>query len=169
MNVTQRINQELWNVHHAISVNSPKLGELVVVNKSHLDEVKMNIGCDEVLLEEAITRNRHLLKYYSNATVFNFSPKRYSELFSYVRRVRAQHILVHNYNGYSTSSYSIVKNLRCIVSGIRKREIKIIGFIGLALTIIPAFSLAKIDTLAGRNYLNWNRSESTRSKNSGLI
>src|SRR5579872_840285 len=67
-----RMHQVLWHLHDHVAAQSPKLGETYAVRRHLIGTLAPVAGCDEVLVEAAVTDAGRVLHYARDAVVHNF-------------------------------------------------------------------------------------------------
>ncbi|MFE7573152.1 glycosyltransferase [Streptomyces sp. NPDC057521] len=87
-----RLHSLLWQLHHEVALDRPKLGEIVAVRSSFLPHrLTAPVNCDEVLMEAEVIGAGGRLAYVPEAEVRNFPPHSVGELYGQRRRIACQH------------------------------------------------------------------------------
>jgi cellulose synthase/poly-beta-1,6-N-acetylglucosamine synthase-like glycosyltransferase len=108
----------LWRLHHMISLDNPKMGELVAF-RNVLKEIPIDTATDEASIEAIIINSGYRIKYAENAIVYNKGPENLRDFISQRRRIAAGHLYVSKTQNRSVSTSSVrniliplLKNLR---------------------------------------------------------
>jgi biofilm PGA synthesis N-glycosyltransferase PgaC len=96
----------LWSLHHRISLEHPKMGELVAF-RNIVKKIPADTAVDEASIEVLITRAGLKLKYVGDALVYNKGPETVRELLNQRRRIAAGHLSVRVKQGHSVSTTSL--------------------------------------------------------------
>ena len=153
-----------WDLHHRIAIISPKLGELVLVDKTFMKNIPSNSGCDEVMLEVTAVHNLGELFYVENAIIHNQPIGSIQEIFDAHRRIHFQHKKAWSLNNYTPATYSIHKNFSIILSSLKFHKLKSGYLILLGILIISARVFSNFDYWNKRDVHNWKPTETTRSQ-----
>ncbi len=108
----------LWNLHHRISLEHPKMGELVAF-RSTVREIPADTAVDEASIEAIVSRSGLGLKYVGDAIVYNKGPESIGDFIVQRRRIAAGHLYVRRTQGYCVSTTSTGHILRSLL-----REVK---------------------------------------------
>lgn len=96
-----RLHALLWDLHHAVALRSPKLGEIVAVRRAALAAgLPAGVHCDEALIEAIVAERGGRLAYVADALAYNFAPGTLAELYRQRRRIAAQHLTLKRLRGY---------------------------------------------------------------------
>jgi cellulose synthase/poly-beta-1,6-N-acetylglucosamine synthase-like glycosyltransferase len=97
----------LWQLHHNIASESPKLGEVVVLRSSLLRPIPENSAVDEATLEAGVVEQGRSLSYVPEAVVANRGPDNLHEYFDQRRRIAAGHFWLRRRTGYSVPTLDV--------------------------------------------------------------
>jgi len=97
----------LWQLHHNIASESPKLGEVVVLRSSLLRPIPENSAVDEATLEAGVVEQGRSLSYVPEAVVANRGPDNLHEYFDQRRRIAAGHFWLRQRTGYSVPTLDV--------------------------------------------------------------
>ncbi|MBI5199355.1 MAG: glycosyltransferase [Nitrospirae bacterium] len=94
----------LWKLHHRISLNRPKMGELIAFRKNIVKEIPLDTAVDEASTEAIITRDGYRLRYIKDAVAYNKGPENIKDFLKQRRRITAGHLYVKRTQNYSVST-----------------------------------------------------------------
>jgi cellulose synthase/poly-beta-1,6-N-acetylglucosamine synthase-like glycosyltransferase len=97
----------LWQLHHDISSESPKLGEVVVLRSTLLRPIPEDCPVDEANLEAVVIAQGHELSYVAEAVVANRGPSNVREYFEQRRRIAAGHFWLRKRTGYAVPTLDV--------------------------------------------------------------
>ena len=150
-----------WYIHHKISLNKPKFGELIAFRKL-FDRIEKT-AVDEEYIAMLILNKFKMQGYYAqNSILYNKGPETLSDIIRQQRRIHAGHISLGIKNNYLPSS-----NLRLILFSILSEpSILIKGHIkfifAICVGIISRF-LGFYDLFIKRNkHFSWDIAKSTK-------
>src|ERR1017187_6554033 len=154
--VVDNLHNALWNLHHVISLRSPKLGEIVAVRRIAVPGLLPDDAhCDEALLESIVVERGGKLGYVPSALAYNSPPRSLGEFYLQRRRIAAQHVLLRRARGYrpaTTKPRFVIGALRRSLSGpLRARSHVLL----LCLLQSAACLHGRWDVLRGRDYRLW--------------
>jgi glycosyltransferase involved in cell wall biosynthesis len=152
----------IWDLHHAISLKSPKCGELIAMrNKGYM--IPDDMGADEAFLESRFRNDGYLLAYAHEAIVQNRGPQTIQDYIKQRRRIHAQHIGLAKKTGYRVGTGNSIEVAKAIVSKIKDDPGSIV-FCSAAITL-EAISciLGMIDHyVLKKNHAKWDIAKSTK-------
>jgi cellulose synthase/poly-beta-1,6-N-acetylglucosamine synthase-like glycosyltransferase len=96
----------LWELHHQISLNNPKLGELTAFRRV-FHRIPVDSAVDEANMEPLIRGQGFRLRYVPDAIVHNRGPDTVRDFLKQRRRIFAGHLRMQEEQGYSVSTLSI--------------------------------------------------------------
>jgi len=102
----------LWQLHHDIASESPKLGEAVVLRSSLVHPIPEDCPVDEATFEASVVAQGHTLSYVPEAVVANRGPDNVREYFSQRRRIAAGHFWLRRRTGYSVPTLDVKRIAR---------------------------------------------------------
>ncbi len=94
----------LWELHHRVALENPKMGEMVAVRASLVDRVSELSVVDEASVEDIVVSSGHRLVYEPNAVVTNHGPEVLGEYFEQRRRIARGHYWLEFAFGYRVST-----------------------------------------------------------------
>ena len=95
----------LWDLHHEVSMVSPKLGEAVAFRRVPL-RIDDRTSVDEASMEHIIRSSGLQLRYVPEAVVRNHGPETVREFIAQRTRVYQGHLSLRSQTGYQVSSMS---------------------------------------------------------------
>lgn len=99
-----RMVQLVWDMHHRISLVSPKMGELVAFRAELVEQVSELSVVDEASVEDIVRSQGKRLGYLPDARVVNHGPERWNEYFEQRRRIARGHFWLDFAFGYRVAS-----------------------------------------------------------------
>ncbi len=93
----------LWDMHHLMALNSPKLGEMIAF-RNVIKAIPSQSAVDEASIEAIIQEKGLLLKYVPGAIVYNKGPEKLSEYISQRRRIACGHLWLKENQQYKVAS-----------------------------------------------------------------
>lgn len=99
-----RMVHVLWELHHRIALEVPKMGELVAFRGDLIERVSELSVVDEASIEDVIRSKGYELAYLPNAVVTNHGPERWREYFEQRRRIARGHYWLSFAFGYQVAT-----------------------------------------------------------------
>lgn len=112
----------LWSMHHRVALESPKLGELVLVRAGIVDQLPPESVVDEASLEQMIRAAGYELAYVPEATVRNHGPETVLDFVRQRRRIAAGHYWLASVSGYRVSTMNLPRVVRLTLSELSRME-----------------------------------------------
>ena len=165
LTVVGRMVQIVWDMHHRISLVSPKMGELVAFRAELVEQVSELSVVDEASVEDIVRSQGKKLGYLPNARVVNHGPERWKEYFEQRRRIARGHYWRDFAFGYRVASLDngLIANTLVDVA----REQDNFGKAALALAVateLAARAVGFFDArVLGGKHRTWTRLASTKS------
>jgi cellulose synthase/poly-beta-1,6-N-acetylglucosamine synthase-like glycosyltransferase len=103
----------IWEIHHRIALESPKLGEAVAF-KNIIPEIPEDLAVDEAALEAMILAENLNLVYCPEAIIRNQGPENLRDFLKQRRRIQAGHIHLQKKLGYRVSTFHLAPGLRAL-------------------------------------------------------
>jgi hypothetical protein len=94
----------LWEMHHRIALEHPKMGELVAFRGNLIERVSELSVVDEASIEDVIRSKGYGLAYIPDAIVTNHGPETLREYFEQRRRIARGHYWLDFAFGYSVAT-----------------------------------------------------------------
>lgn len=95
----------MWELHHQIALQRPKLGELVAFRRIFF-RIPVRSAVDEVSIEATIRSQGYRLRYVPEAIVYNRGPATVGDFLRQRRRIYSGHLNVVHQQGYAVSTMS---------------------------------------------------------------
>ena len=128
----------LWELHHQVALQNPKLGELIVFQSQLIDSISGASPVDEASIEHEILTKDRSLAYVPEALVFNRSPSSLREWFCQRRRIAYGHRWLAKHSAYHVATLN-----RQLIAGLLASQISTCPKL-----IVPAIALLSIEMLA---------------------
>lgn len=94
----------LWELHHRIALDEPKMGELVAFRADLVDRVSELSIVDEASVEDIVRTKGYELAYLPEAIVTNHGPETLGEYFEQRRRIARGHYWLDFAFGYEVAT-----------------------------------------------------------------
>ena len=94
----------LWEMHHHVSLEVPKMGELVAFRANLVEHVSELSVVDEASVEDIVRSKGYTLAYVPDALVTNHGPEKLSEYFEQRRRIARGHYWLEFAFGYEVAT-----------------------------------------------------------------
>jgi cellulose synthase/poly-beta-1,6-N-acetylglucosamine synthase-like glycosyltransferase len=160
-----RMVQLLWDLHHRISLEVPKMGEIVAFRSSLVEYVSELSVVDEASIEDIVRSKGYKLGYVDDAIVTNHGPDTFEEYFEQRRRIARGHYWLQFAFGYEVATL----DRRLLARVTRDAAVAQDGFgkVALATAIgaeIVARALGLWDArVVGGKHRTWRVLQSTKS------
>ena len=155
----------LWDLHHRVSLQSPKMGELIAFRKV-FKRIPIYIGADEASIEPLILGQGYIIKYVPNAKIFNKTPTTLSELVKQRRRNFWLHLAVKHKQHYIVSTLNQFLVFRAILSFLKDNPKPSYFLLTLLVIMLEVYSrfLGWWDyTIVKKKHYTWEIIESTKN------
>jgi cellulose synthase/poly-beta-1,6-N-acetylglucosamine synthase-like glycosyltransferase len=152
----------LWNLHHAMALRSPKLGEMVAFRRV-FEEIPAESAVDEASIE-AIMKEKNLeLRYIPEAIVHNKGPENVTDFIKQRRRIETGHLWLMEHQDYKVSSQNHLLLLELTVQEIKRNPKQIHFLVGTAILEIFSRFLGWYDfKIKKKNPFKWDIADSTK-------
>lgn len=157
----------MWELHHRLALESPKLGEMVAFRKV-IDSIPLESAVDEASLEALIQRAGFALLYVPEAIVLNKGAQSIRDFIIQRRRIQAGHLWLRSNSGYQVSTKSVSGILRHLVQATVPSGRGLL--VGAAAIILEALGrgLGWLDfKVLKKNPFVWKVAKSTKSLEQG--
>lgn len=156
----------LWNLHHRIALETPKLGELVVFRSALVEHIPAESPVDEASIEAAVRQAGYALRYVPEAAVYNRGPSTPGEWLAQRRRIAYGHRWLARREGYHVSTANGSSIARALGREIAAHP----GQAGAALTIVGLEILARLlartdEFRSPGRHVVWDIAETTKTGN----
>lgn len=162
VNAAQRLHEILWELHHRVALEAPKLGEIVAIRHRGLALYAV-AGCDEVIMEHAVSSKGLRLAYAPGAVVHNRSPATVREYYLWRQRLAVQHYCAAS-NGMRVSTMSWSRCSTVAVSLIVDEPGALIGLATCGILEIFARVSGSRAARHGATMAVWDPTVSTRTR-----
>jgi cellulose synthase/poly-beta-1,6-N-acetylglucosamine synthase-like glycosyltransferase len=153
----------LWDLHHRLALESPKLGEMVAFRKV-IDSIPHQSAVDEASLEAAFHQLGFSLIYVPEAIVLNKGPENVRDFLRQRRRIQAGHLWLRSNFGYKVSTKSAVRILRHLVQATPCSGRGLLATATAMILEALGRGLGWLDfQVLGRNPFVWEVAQSTKS------
>ncbi len=112
----------LWELHHRVALERPKMGELVAFRASLIDHVSELSVVDEASIEDIVLGKGMDLAYLPDAVVHNHGPDRLTEYFEQRRRIARGHYWLDFAFGYRVATLQRGLLLRTALGLLREQD-----------------------------------------------
>jgi len=99
-----RMVKLLWDMHHRVSLEVPKMGEVVAFRSSLVEYVSELSVVDEASIEDIVRAKGYTLGYVADAVVTNHGPETIAEYFEQRRRIARGHYWLEFAFGYDVAT-----------------------------------------------------------------
>jgi glycosyltransferase involved in cell wall biosynthesis len=99
-----RMVQLLWELHHQVSLEVPKMGEIVAFRAPLVEHVSELSIVDEASIEDIVRSKGYSLGYVADAIVTNHGPETIREYFEQRRRIARGHYWLEFAFGYEVAT-----------------------------------------------------------------
>jgi biofilm PGA synthesis N-glycosyltransferase PgaC len=99
-----RMVKLLWDMHHRVSLEVPKMGEIVAFRSSLVEYVSELSVVDEASIEDIVRAKGYALGYVPDALVTNHGPETLPEYFEQRRRIARGHYWLEFAFGYDVAT-----------------------------------------------------------------
>lgn len=108
----------LWELHHQIALQHPKLGELTAFRRV-FHRIPYDSAVDEANVEPLICGQGYRLRYVPEAVVYNCGAETVGDFLKQRRRIYAGHLKICCEQGYAVSTMSGARILAALLRGWR--------------------------------------------------
>ncbi len=153
-------NHLLWELHHRISLKTPKTGEMVSF-RNVIEKIPPT-AVDEACIEAMIKKKGFKVLYAPEAVVYNKGAENISDFLRQRRRIFAGHLDLKK-SGYEVSTLSGFKAFKLILKSFDFNLKSILFTVGVILLEVWGRVLGWWDwKVRGKDHVVWNMAESTR-------
>ena len=153
----------MWELHHRLALESPKLGEMVAFRRV-IDSIPLESAVDEASLEGLIRGAGFALLYVPEAIVLNKGPENIRDFIVQRRRIQAGHLWLRSNSGYQVSTKNVSRILRHLVQAtVPSGRGLLVGAVAIILEALGR-GLGWLDfKVLGKNPFVWKVAQSTKS------
>lgn len=156
----------LWELNHEISLEKPKISEMIVFRKDAVDLLPEKSPVDEANLEAIVKGKGFETGYKSNAKILIRGPETLKEFVSQRRRIAYGHIWLYRNFGYLVSTNEIKKVVKILIKKLKVNFMDLIYTIGVVLVEVIARILGNWDYYVKEynpHYI-WHIAKSTKKR-----
>jgi len=151
----------LWDLHHKISLKSPKMGECIAFRKIFKQIPKLS-SVDEASIDALIKGQGYKAVYAQDAIVYNKGAGNLKDFIARRRHIYAGHLVTKYNYGYSVSTISGFKILLILLKNLSFSWRSIIWSFSVVMLEVYSRLLGYIDYKRDRVHTIWQRTESTK-------
>ena len=107
-----------WELHHAISLRHPKMGELISF-RNIFRQIPRDTAVDEASIEPLIVGQGMKLRYAPEAIIYNYGPETVRDFIKQRRRIFAGHLYVKDTLGYQVATMNSLRILTLFFRNIK--------------------------------------------------
>jgi cellulose synthase/poly-beta-1,6-N-acetylglucosamine synthase-like glycosyltransferase len=160
-----RMVRLLWELHHRVSLDVPKIGEIVAFRANLVEYVSELSVVDEASIEDIVRAKGYKLGYVPDAIVQNHGPETLDEYFEQRRRIARGHYWLQFAFGYEVATLDRGLVLRAAMDTAKEEDR--FGRMALAAAIgteVVARALGFWDArIVGGKHRTWRVLQSTKS------
>jgi len=116
------LNKLVWDLHHLVSLENPKVGE-VFAFRNIIKKVPKKLAADEAYIEFVTQKRGYKIVYVPNAVVFNRGPRNIIDFINQRRRFFTGHVHVKNKYRYKVSTMSIIRVTKAFLKYLKVQPI----------------------------------------------
>ncbi|MDX1607683.1 MAG: glycosyltransferase [Candidatus Spechtbacterales bacterium] len=159
----------LWELHHRISLKTPKMGEMVAFRKDIIPRLSLT-AVDEALIEAKIKKAGYEVHYVPEAIVYNKGPETAGDFLRQRRRIHAGHLHLKKHHGHAVSTgnvLTIFKMLGSMLYGMLRGNIRAFVYIPSTVALeATGKALGYWDFyVAKKDHIVWEQASSTKDLN----
>lgn len=153
----------MWDLHHRLALESPKLGEMVAFRKV-IDSIPFESAVDEASLEAALHQVGFSLMYVPEAIVLNKGPESVRDFLLQRRRIQAGHLWLKANFGYQVSTKSVSRILQHLSQATPRSREGLLAAAGAMILEALGRGLGWLDfKVLKKNPFVWEVAQSTKS------
>lgn len=159
-----RMVHVLWELHHRIALETPKMGELVAFRADLVDRVSELSVVDEASIEDVILSKGYELGYLPDAVVTNHGPDKLEEYFEQRRRIARGHYWLSFAFGYDVATMGKARLLGTAYDLFRDQDLEGKKALGAAIAVeVAARAAGFFDArIVGGRRRTWRPLSSTK-------
>ncbi len=151
----------LWNLHHWISLKTPKMGEMVAFRKVFSKIPQTSV--DEAYIESVIKGKGYEILYIPEAIVYNKGPANISDFLLQRRRIHCGHLQLNQETGYQVTTSNLASLTKLVFKNL-KPDFKCLFF------LVGAVFLEMVGSFLGwwdykvnqKSHVVWGSARSTK-------
>jgi len=158
----------LWQLHHDIASEAPKLGEVIVLRSALFRPIPEDCPVDEATLEAGVVARGFSLSYVPEAVVANRGPSSVREYFDQRRRIAAGHFWLRRRTGYTVPTFEVKRIVKHAVRYLTFSDLETDSRYVMAAALEGiARAVGYFDYKREYNHAIWKVAASTRDVNPG--
>ena len=163
--VVSRMVHVLWELHHQVAVNTPKMGELIAFRAALVDRVSELSVVDEASVEDIVRSKGFELAYVGDAIVTNHGPEKLNEYFEQRRRIARGHYWLDFAFGYKVATMERGVLLRATLDVLKSEDAQGKKALAAAIAVeVAARAAGFFDArIVGGRHRTWRALSSTKS------
>lgn len=152
----------VWELHHRLSLVSPKAGEMVAFRKV-IRQIPPQTTTDEAWIESLVVGQGFRLAYAPDAVVRMHGPETVTDFINQRRRIYVGHLHLREKRGYAPLTMSTIHVLKALGSIVKDDPAHIVHILGaVCLEAYARLSALWLFHIRGCNPYNWDVCESTK-------
>ena len=153
----------MWELHHRVALEAPKLGEMVAFKKV-ISGIPSDSAVDEASLEGALREAGLELVYVPAAVVYNRGPDNLRDFLVQRRRIQAGHLWLRAHSGYKVATSRAMPILRHLVNLAPRLPRGLVLAVGAVVLEALGRALGCFDFwVLGKNPFVWKMANSTKN------
>ena len=155
--------QLMWELHHRVALEEPKLGEMVAFKKK-VTPIPRDSAVDEASLEAAIREAGLELVYVPEAIVYNRGPENLRDFLVQRRRIQAGHLWLQVHSAHEVSTAGVKRIFRHLLRVMPQSPRGLLVAAGAVLLEAVGRALGCLDFwVFRRNPFVWKIAQSTKN------
>lgn len=160
-----RMVRVLWEMHHRVSLEVPKMGEIVAFRAPLVEYVSELSVVDEASIEDIVRAKGYALGYVPDAIVTNHGPEKMHEYFEQRRRIARGHYWLEFAFGYEVATLDRTLLVRSALETARHEDpfgrLAVVAAVGTEVAArVAGFWDARV---VGGKHRTWTPLQSTKS------
>jgi poly-beta-1,6-N-acetyl-D-glucosamine synthase len=162
--LASRMVKVLWELHHQVALEIPKMGELVAFRADLVDHVSELSVVDEASVEDIVRSKGYELGYIPDAIVTNHGPDKLDEYFEQRRRIARGHYWLKFAFGYEVATLETMRLARSVARVYKNEGPEGRKAVAAAVAVeIAARAAGFFDArIVGGRHRTWKRLDSTK-------
>jgi len=153
----------MWELHHRVALEAPKLGEMVAFKKN-ITLIPRNSAVDEASLEAAIREAGLELVYVPAAIVYNRGPENLRDFLVQRRRIQAGHLWLQVHSAHEVSTAGVKRIFRHLLRVTPQSPRGLLVALGAVVLEAVGRALGCLDFwVLKRNPFVWEVAQSTKN------
>ena len=155
-------NHLLWTLHHLLSLERPKMGELVAF-RNIVPSIPVESAVDETSIEAFFAQKKMQILYLPKAMVLNKGAENIADFIKQRRRIYAGHLYIEHHHHYQVTTLHATKIMGLILRNIRLTFKTFFWLVGAILLEATGRYLGVFDYyFKKKNHAVWAIAESTK-------